>query len=108
MDNLDMTRDYRMWGNFFTFASKWSTGQARTLGGALGWKPLADLGGGESYGSDHSLINRIEQRQAQKLMFGGNAEDGSCRHGDGGCLELLHWPAVDSVAELPERSCAHI
>ena len=71
MDNLDMTRDYRMWGNFFTFASKWSTGQARTLGGALGWKPLADLGGGESYGSDHSLINRIEQRQAQKLMFGG-------------------------------------
>ena len=46
LTNLDMSKDWNLYGNVLLLANRWTTGQLRSLGDAFGIKYLSNLGTG--------------------------------------------------------------
>jgi tRNA nucleotidyltransferase/poly(A) polymerase len=73
--NIDMSNNWRLWGNVIFLANRWTTGQLRTIGEAIGFKRLANMGGGVALeghdaGSTRAMQARSQQ-MSQRLLTGG-------------------------------------
>jgi hypothetical protein len=75
LDNLDMSKDWDLWGNVLFLANRWTTSQLRTMGEALGIGSLGSIGKAIPLEGHNPTATDFMQRRgitmSQRLIFGG-------------------------------------